>query len=298
MNTNLYLQAEWRTVSHYIIQVLGHGGRVEGYDMKRLTMAIACAAAIGTVVADEWTTGQTDPQTGSVDKTGALVYACCSSVGWVDGVMFRAFSEMEGRGDVTLAPASGWDHLTDATYVASSNENFSDEARRLLGGGVYHVKLANQGLSSYTVTLNDLVPGRSYLAQFWVCDARDGDRSGYRLTFDGQATIGYNGNAVKSGQWARCLFTADAATKTFTVVPSVIPAAQLNAFQLRDVSGGTVAWTTAATAGEDDVSVVSDKSAESVVCSGGRLRSHEENAMVQEKSRTKRKSVRYKIFFM
>lgn len=223
--------------------------------MGKPLMMMCVAALAAAAAADEWITGQTDPQTGSVDKTGALVYACCSSAGWVDGVMFQGFSEMEARGDVTLAPSSGWNHLTVATYVAAGNTDFSDEARRLLGGGVYHTTLGSQGLSSFSVTLGDLVPGRRYLAQFWVCDARDADRSGYSLTFDGQAVAGYNGNAEKSGQWAKCLFTAEAAAKTIAVTPNVVAAAQLNAFQLRDVSGGTVAWTTAATAGEDDVAV-------------------------------------------
>ena len=224
--------------------------------MAKVSFGLMSAVLFGAIcanAADSWTVGQTNPQTGSVDKNGALVYACCSSAGTVDGVMFRAFSEMEGTGDVALYPSEDWNHLTGATYVSSSDETFSDEARRLLGGGVYNVKLSTHGLSSYSITLNNLVAGRRYMAQFWVCDARDG-KSSYRLTFDGAATAYYQGNDARSGQWAKCLFTADATSKTITVVPNALGAAQLNALQLRDISGATVTWTTAATSGENDVS--------------------------------------------
>ena len=78
MKTNLYLQVEVRSVQYCIMRL--QTGKERIAKMAKVSFGLMSAVLFGAIcanAADSWTVGQTNPQTGSVDKNGALVYACC-----------------------------------------------------------------------------------------------------------------------------------------------------------------------------------------------------------------------------
>lgn len=215
-------------------------------------IVVAALLSVGGGVAyahpeDVWTNGLTDPQTGSIAQEGVSVYAYCGKDGQISNIWFRAFRNLPSTGlnDVSLTLKTA---LGSGVYVTEANNpGISATVRDLLSGGMY-----DSNGSQYTVTLRNLVAGKKYLAQFWVCDAR-ADVS-YTLTFDGTVTIPYRGNEQRSGGWAVCRFTADAPEKVVNVRCSAGGSpVQLNALQLRDLDGASVAWEVRTTAGASDV---------------------------------------------
>lgn len=215
-------------------------------------IVVAALLSVGGGVAyahpeDVWTNGLTDPQTGSIAQEGVSVYAYCGKDGQISNIWFRAFRNLPSTGlnDVSLTLKTA---LGSGVYVTEANNpDISATVRDLLSGGMY-----DSNSSQYTVTLRNLVAGKKYLAQFWVCDAR-ADVS-YTLTFDGTVTIPYCGNEQRSGGWAVCRFTADAPEKVVNVRCSAGGSpVQLNALQLRDLDGASVAWEVRTTAGAADV---------------------------------------------
>ncbi len=119
----------------------------------------------------------------------------------------------------------------------------------LLGGGAYS---ADAG-GSTTLTLSGLTTGHQYRVQFWVYDSRYTNNATETLSGSGSDTNvptlarrnvispngipSYNRNG---GSFVIGSFTAAASTQSFTVQDTSSSGPQVNAFQLRDVTGVTV----------------------------------------------------------
>ena len=199
----------------------------------------------------------------------------------VNGVEFAHSTATSGLGLLNTS----WAHYlaTDLSsrvadeFLKTSGGACSADYRRLLCGGIYDGKNA-QGSYDRTLTLRNLVPGRTYLVQLWFNDARTGALDGgihythfgasHQVLIDGTVTarykIGTDGAAL--GQHVVGRFTAPGPSVSILLSPQTIdlgqnplapPSAQLNAFQLRDVTnlGEMIAWGGACTIRADsDVS--------------------------------------------
>ncbi len=122
--------------------------------------------------------------------------------------------------------------------------------------GAYYAALLGDGAwggSPMTLSLSGLVVAHQYLVQFWAFDDRY-TNANYIETISGStkdnnmptltrdnATISTNNlagtyNAV-GGQWVVGTFTANVSTQSFTLTAGATGGAQLNGFQLRDITG-------------------------------------------------------------
>ena len=150
----------------------------------------------------------------------------------VNGVAFTA----PGAG-ATLSWPSGNIHGAFVSDAGSAMPaaGLSAGYKNILNGGRY----ANNG-AACTVTLNNLTPGRDYLAQLWVMDARIyGPGRTETVTSSGNTvTLSYSNAATNTaggvGQYTVGTFTADAATQVITLTGN--SSTQINALQLRDVT--------------------------------------------------------------
>ena len=127
-------------------------------------------------------------------------------------------------------------------YPASGYEYCSSEYKKLLKGA------ANPD-ANFSISFMGLIPGARYLVQFWVNDSRSNYSGGRRTTFGdgtGSATLIHNRGDQYSpqmlanglGQYVTAEFTAVQSAWTFSVSGAN---AQINAVQLRRVSGDVVA---------------------------------------------------------
>ena len=164
--------------------------------------------------------------------TTVLAYDWKSAAQTVNEVAFTA----PGSG-ATLAWPSGSTH---GAFVADAGTalpayGLSAGYKNILNGGRY----ANNG-APCTVTLNNLVPGRNYLVQLWVMDARTyGPGRSETITSGGNTvTLSYSNAATNTaggmGQYSIGHFTADASTQVITLTGNA--STQLNALQLRDLT--------------------------------------------------------------
>ncbi len=100
---------------------------------------------------------------------------------------------------------------------------------------------ASSANATFTVTLRNLVVGRSYAVQVWVNDSRSGSTATRNEVVGSSVTLAYNvqqaGGGV--GQFSIGLFMASATNQTFTMLGA--GSSQINALQLRDVTGTSYA---------------------------------------------------------
>jgi hypothetical protein len=189
--------------------------------------------------------------------TAAYAYDWANLNQAVNGVSFTGSSSISAGGaNVTL---SGFT-IRNGTVFGSSSAPFSTlpaAYTNILCGADYVDSAA-----AVTATLNNLTAGHLYAVQVWVNDSRGGG-TGTRtetLTSNGgnANTIAYDitAGAGGTGQFAIGIFAASGSTQTFTITGNA--STQLNALQVRDVTGAwpgaPITWSgPAAIAGASDV---------------------------------------------
>ena len=141
-------------------------------------------------------------------------------VGSVNGVQMRGDDlEISSSGFDGAALAFGTHSTSDATY------------NNLLQYGTW----SNGTNASFTINgsgRRPLTPGRQYLVQLWVSDARSYGLSRTE-TVSGSGTLSFQ-TANGMGQYVIGRFTADAASQTITL--SANQSAQVNFLQVRDIT--------------------------------------------------------------
>ena len=171
-----------------------------------------------------------------VATNGALVYAydLSGTTATANGVTFTGANSTTALGsDVTLSGV----YANYSGYGSSSApySGLSSSYQTVVAGGDY----AN-GATAVTVTLNNLTIGRAYAVQLWVNDSRSyGNGRSLTVSSSDGRTLALNYNSTGSdggvGQYAIGTFTASGTTETFTLVGN--NSTQINALQLRDISG-------------------------------------------------------------
>lgn len=175
----------------------------------------------------------------------------------MNGVSFvGSTSTTSGGSDVTL---SGFNNHNSTAFNSTTAPfgSLSAAYTNILVGADYI-----NGAIAVTVTLNNLTAGHLYAAQVWVNDPRGGSTSTRTETLTSTGgntnTLHYNSTGVGGGvgQFTIGTFVADAATQSFTLTGD--SSTQLNALQVRDVtgawSGAPITWAGAVTiSGDADV---------------------------------------------
>lgn len=259
--------------------------------MKLSLMVGLLVGALGAQAGDvvRWETPRDISGDGDVVTEGRPVMA----VNWssadtvVNGVAFAHSTTTTGQGLLNTS----WAHYLATDFSSRVADEFlktgggacSADYRRLLCGGIYDGKNA-QGSYDRTLTLRNLVPGRTYLVQLWFNDVRTGVSDGgihythfgasHQVLIDGAVTARYkiSTDGAALGQHVVGRFTAPGPSVSILLSPQTIdlgqnplapPSAQLNAFQLRDVTslGEMIAWGTPCTIGAD-----ADVSTEGISC--------------------------------
>lgn len=175
----------------------------------------------------------------NVSTTGSLVYAYnwTAAARTVNGVTFAVGSSPNSGTNLTLA---GLPTVNNTAFTIGSGDfnNLSAAYKALVVGSAY-----GSTATTATVTMNNLVVGSKYVVQAWVSDPRGGSiatriqtiasAGGNSQSFDFNSTNAGGG----VGQFVIGTFTADATTQSFTLASTGTNLPQLNALQLRDVSG-------------------------------------------------------------
>lgn len=215
------------------------------------SMLVGAFAALGVRAADiSWTVQPNTTADSEIRTDGRCLYAYTASATEVNvnGVQFGRFTANTASfaGDATLDESMGrlgvW-------------MNGREEAWAAAGGSSEHLNLLKYGWYKYiagkltrTLTLNGLVPGKRYLVQLWMCDARDTTKISKTLTLGG-----VTGNCYADG-FGCCFtgtFTADSATEAISLAYG--SEGQLNAFQVRCIDEAHIVWTGSYTSGESDI---------------------------------------------
>jgi nitrous oxide reductase accessory protein NosL len=185
-----------------------------------------------------WEAPKTISGAADVSTNGMLLYAYNNSgiSATVHGVSFTGVNSATTWGtDVTLSTMNG---STASAYmgVAYPWSSLPTSYQTILQGGAYN----NGGVA--TVTMNNLVFGHQYQVQFWVNDSRASTRAETLMSANGNSiTLLHNSNETASGvgQYAIGNFTAISTTQSFTINSD--SSSQINAIQVRDISGH-VTW--------------------------------------------------------
>ena len=165
----------------------------------------------------------------------------------VNNVDFSAVNADTGTDTISLA---GGSLITTASGdMANNNGVFGSTSapytslpasyQNLLRSASY---LSPNSGATWTVSLNSLTIGHTYIVQLWFNDSRATQRTGIVTSVGGNSvTNRYNisNTAGALGQFTTATFTADSATQLFTITGSSIAGAadtQLNAIQLRDLT--------------------------------------------------------------
>ncbi len=169
-----------------------------------------------------------------------FAYTQCGEDVTLNGVQFKGVSTGKGL------PAEGW--LADlgtswflyanttafATAAFLSSDALSEGYKKLISGGAYGS--TNQGDGKGSLTLRNLKPGRAYLVQIWISDARSSGSS-RSVTLDGQCEVKYRSGLC--GQYATGRFRATSYDQviSFAAVDGNGGggSVQWNAIQLREI---------------------------------------------------------------
>lgn len=189
-----------------------------------------------------WGAASTISGDADVSTNGVLLYAYDDSAvaATVSAVAFAPGNSASSLGgDVSIGGAFSFTTTAYGSASATPWTILSTNYRAVLQGGVYST---NNG--TLTVTLNNLVAGRSYLVQVWASDNRAlasnrtetvASSGGNNVTLDYNST-GTNGGV---GQFVVGSFVANSNNQSFTltgVLPAGNNSAQLNAIQVRDLT--------------------------------------------------------------
>ncbi len=223
-----------------------------GQNMRRVLPAVllnvlAMGAQAATITWGSATTisGDADVATG-----GVKLYAYCwGTAATVNGVAFTA-TKATGNVGTDLSLSSAFTATNSTTFGASGTpyDSLTANYKNIIKGAVYG------SASAGTVTLRNLVVGRSYTVQIWVHDGRagtEGAATRYEDVTSGPRLYYYAGGTGSSpaggvGQYAVGTFTADATTQGVTLTPGggTTASVQLNAIQVRDNASTDGVWNT------------------------------------------------------
>jgi hypothetical protein len=156
----------------------------------------------------------------------------------VNGVNFAASSSGSGASpNVAFTVSTGGINNNTTAFGSTSATPFTSLSaayQGILKGGDY----ANSGNATITVTLNSLTVGDEYAVQLWVNDDRSGEATRTE-TVTGSNSVLLAYNAIQSaggvGQYIIGVFTAATTSQTFTLLGAA--STQLNALQVRDITG-------------------------------------------------------------
>jgi hypothetical protein len=149
----------------------------------------------------------------------------------VNGVTFQGFSDLPG-----LTPGSTLDNGYNgfgSPSTADANYNI------LLQSG----RFSNEGTTPATFSWSGMIPGNTYLIQFWVNDGRNIGQSRSETITGGTSTsapLNFGSDGSGPGQFIIGTFVADfSGGQTLTVTPfssGANPDPQINLFQVRDIT--------------------------------------------------------------
>lgn len=158
----------------------------------------------------------------------------------VNGVTFRGFSDLPG-----FTSGSTFDN----GYNGFNSPNTPDANYNTL---LQSARFSNEGTTPATFGWGGLIPGDTYLVQFWVNDARNIGESRFETITGGgntSANIFYGSDGSGPGQFIIGTFVADSSgMQILTLTPfssGSNPDPQVNLFQVRDITTNgrpTVTW--------------------------------------------------------
>src|SRR6267154_4718878 len=232
---------------------------------KRIYRAIVCASALlflvplATAQPDvTWQTPITISGASDVTNSGIYFGSWAPQDGSannfpVNGVTFQGFSDLPG-----LTPGS----TLDNGYNGFGSPNTSDANYNTL---LQYGRFSNEGTTPATFSWSGMLPGTTYLIQFWVNDGRNIGESRSETITGGTNTsdpISFGSDGSGPGQYIIGTFVADgSAAQTLTLTPSSSgsnPDPQINLFQVRDITEKpNVTWQAPQTiSGPGDVSTL------------------------------------------
>lgn len=201
---------------------------------------IMCVNTLGSAAQITWGSATTVSADANVNTIGTPVYAYAASTtaSTINGVTFSAYggnTASWGGGNVTTSGFTATNTSAFAGSTVTPWNSLSSAYKTVLQGASYGTSAAA------TVTLNNLTSGRRYSAQVWVNDSRSGASATRTETITGGGgntiTLDYNSSNAQGGvgQYSLGAFTADASSQAFTLKGDA--SSQMNAIQLRDVTG-------------------------------------------------------------
>jgi len=171
----------------------------------------------------------------------------------VNGVTFQGFSDLPG-----LTPGVTFDN----GYNGYGSPSTSDANYNTL---LQYARFSNEGTTPASFSWSGMVPGNTYLVQFWVNDGRNiGESRSETITAGGNTStpLTYGSDGSGPGQFIIGTFVADSSgSQTLTLTPfssGANPDPQINLFQVRDITPTpNVTWQTPVTiSGTSDVSTL------------------------------------------
>jgi len=166
----------------------------------------------------------------------------------VNCVTFQGYSDLPGLSSVNIPNNYG-------SFVSPGTTNVNYNALMQVAG-------YGSGTNGLSVSWNGMTPGDTYLVQIWINDGRNLGGPRWATLTGGTSTSGnvsYGSTGTGPGQFVTGVFVADASgAQTITLTPygsGVMPNAQLNLMQVRDLTMPNITWKTPATiSGTSDVS--------------------------------------------
>jgi Tfp pilus assembly protein PilX len=171
----------------------------------------------------------------------------------VNGVTFQGFSDLPG---FTPGPT------LDNGYNGFGSPNTADTNYNTL---LQYGRFSNEGSTPASFSWSGMIPGNTYLIEFWVNDGRNIGESRSETITGGtntSAPVSFGSDGSGPGQYIIGTFVADSSgSQTLTLTPfssGANPDPQVNLFQVRDITPTpNVTWHTPLTiAGASDVSTL------------------------------------------
>ena len=171
----------------------------------------------------------------------------------VNGVAFQGFSDLPG-----LTPGA----TLDNGYNGFGSPNTPDSNYNTL---LQYGRFSNEGATPAIFSWSGMIPGNTYLVQFWVNDGRNIGESRSETIAGGantSASLSFGSDGSGPGQYIIGTFVADGSRgQTLTLAASssgANPDPQINLFQVRDITlTPNVTWLTPVTiSGPSDISML------------------------------------------
>lgn len=235
---------------------------MQSHTIRRVVLIASLAALFGAAANAQpdvsWQTPVTISGASDVSTQGTYFGSWAPQDGNADdypvnGVTFQGFSDLPG-----LTPGS----TLDSGYNGYGSPDTSDTNYNTL---LESARYSNEGTTPATFSWSGMVPGHTYLIEFWVNDGRNIGESRSETLTGGSSTsapLSYGSDGSGPGQYIIGTFVADSTGgETLTLTPYSTgsnPDPQINLFQVRDISTNgqpTVTWQAPITiAGTSDVS--------------------------------------------